>query len=351
MKRTIIVLLAALALLAAILMKKNSNEKSMRQDAHALDSARKADAAYLTVIKRQDTTAGKAPDTSALRLLDGKWVVARDSFTADTAKVNKVLGHIFRLQNKELVSNNAARLGEYGLDSVEAKLVAIRDGSGKSLAEVMVGKTSGADYSSTYWKWADKPEVYRTPGNFTWEIAVKEEEWKERKLFPSVAAKEIKFIESTWKDSLGADYSYKLESTSDSTWKMLAPQDSNRVKNSLAVDMANRFADMAIDEFIAAQDTNAAKINPDSAAIGIKVGMKDGTNFELKASRVLDGYAYARHPSRNDLVKVSGWRLDSFKKKPFELLDAPPAAPADTAEAAVNAPSSAAGSVTPTNSN
>lgn len=344
MKRTIIVLLAALALLAAILLKKNSNEQSMRRDSLALDSARKSDAAYLTVTKLPDSTAGKKPDTSALKLQDGKWIVASDSFFADTAKVNKVLGHIFRLQNKEMVSNNAARLREYGLDSVEAKHVDIRDGSGKSLVAVLIGKTSGADFNSTYWKWADKPEVYRTPGNFTWEIAVKEDEWKERKLYPSVSAKDVKSVEATWKDSAGAEYAYKLEATSDSTWKMLAPQDSNRVKNSLAGDMAGRFADMAVDEFVTAQDTNAAKINPDSVVVWIKAGLKNGTSLELKASRVLDGYAYVRHPAHKVLVKVSGWRLDGFKKKPFEILDAPPAAPADSAGSAAKAPSSNPGS-------
>src|SRR5690606_23897713 len=272
---------------------------------------------------------------------DGKWVVAGDGFSADTAKVNKVLGHIFKLQNKELVSTNAARLGEYGLDSVEAKQVIVRDGTGKTLASVLVGKTSGADYSSTYWNSMDKPEEKRTPGNFTWEIAVKEEDWKERKPVPAVAAKDVKFVEVCWKDTLGADYAYKLESTSDSAWKMLAPQDSNRVKNSLATDMASRFADMAVDEFVTAQDTNAAKVNPDSAVVAIKVGLKNGTNLELKTTRVVDGYAYARHPAHKDLIKVSGWRLDSFKKKPFEILDAPSAPLADSVEAAVDTSSPA----------
>lgn len=324
MKRTLIVLLAALAMLAAILFKKNRNETSMRADAPVLDSARKSEVAYLRTAKK--------PDTATLGLKDGKWVVAKDGFSVDTAKIKKVLGHIFSLQDREKVSNSPDRLKEYGLDSAEAKHVSVQDGSGKSMAEVVIGKTSGTDFSSTYWKWADKPEVYRTPGNFTWEIAVKEDEWKDRKLF-AATIKDIRSIETIWTDSTGAAFSYKLEATSDSTWKMLAPQDSNRVKTPLATEMAGRFADMSIDEFVSPTDSNVAQVKPDSPAVWIKVTLKSGAVTEIKAGKVLGGFAYAPHPVRKELVKLAGWRFDAFKKKPFELLDAPPVAKADSAVA------------------
>ncbi|MDB5105785.1 MAG: hypothetical protein JWP91_3474 [Fibrobacteres bacterium] len=324
MKRTLIVLVAALALLGVILMKKNSNEKSMSTDAPALDSTAKAGVADLRVVKK--------PDTSELVKRDGKWVIAKDGFKVDTAKINKVLNNVFSLQNKELVSNSPARLSEYGLDSAEAKHVSVKDGSGKVIADVVIGKTSGADYSSTYWKWESKPEVYRTPGNFTWEIATKDDDWKDRKLFGAVA-KDVKSVEAIWKDSTGMAYNYKLEAVSDSTWKMVAPQDSSRVKNALAAEMATRFAEMSIDEFVSAQDTNVSKVRLDTPAVWVKVGLKDGTFHELKGSKTLTGYAYTQHPDRKDLIKLSSWRFDSFKKKPFELLDAPPAPKADSTTA------------------
>ncbi|MDQ3000484.1 MAG: DUF4340 domain-containing protein [Fibrobacterota bacterium] len=321
MKRTLIVLLAALALLAGILMKKRSNENSMSKDAPAIDSSWKANAASVRIIKN--------PDTSALEKKDGKWVVSKDGFSVDTAKINKVLGHVFRLQKKERVSNSAARLSEYGLDSVEAKHLSIKDASGKVLAEVVIGKTSGADYSSTYWKWEDKPEVYRTPGNFTWEIATKNDDWKDRKLF-GATAKDVKFVETSWIDSTGKPFAYKLESVTDSTWKMIAPQDSNRVKNAMASEMATRFAEMSVDEFVAPTDTNFAKVKLDTPTVWVKVGLKNGTVHELKASKTLGGFAYTQHPTQKDLIKLSPWRFDSFKKKPFELLDAPPAPKIDS---------------------
>jgi hypothetical protein len=336
MKRTLIVFVVALAVLGALLLKKRSNDKSLSKDTPALDSTFKAGVTSFRVAKK--------PDTSALEKKDGKWVVAKDGFSVDTAKFNKVLANVFSLQAKELVSNSAARLSEYGLDSAEAKHVSLKDASGKAIAEVVIGKTSGADYSSTYWKWEGKPEVYRTPGNFTWEIATKDDEWKDRKLF-TATAKDVKTVETTWKDTLGATYSYKLEAVSDSTWKMTAPQDSNRVKNASALEMASRFAEMSIDEFVAAADTNLPKVKLDTPAVWVKVGLKDGTVHELKASKVLGGYAYTQHPARKDLIKLSSWRFDTFKKKPFELLDAPAAPKVDSAQAGSGNPAHPAGGI------
>jgi hypothetical protein len=325
MKKTLIVLLVALAVLAAILLKQRSTERSMSKDAPVLDSAYKADVTLFRVVKK--------PDTSVLQKKGGNWVVAKDSFAVDTAKFNKVFSEVFTLQAKEKVSTNPSRLAEYGLDSAEAKHVTLEDASGKALAKVVIGKTSGADYSSTYWKWEDKPEVYRTPGNFTWEIATKDDEWKQRKLF-TFTPKDVKTVETIWKDSTGISYAYKLEAVTDSTWKMTAPQDSNRVNNAAAAEMASRFAEMSIDEFVAANDTNLSKVKLDTPAVFVKVGLKNGIAQELKATKALAGYAYAQHPFRKDLIKLSAWRFDAFKKKPFELLEAPPAPKADSAHAA-----------------
>jgi Tfp pilus assembly protein PilV len=331
MKRTLIILVAALAVLGLILMKKSSTEKSMQRDRFVLDSAWKANVNSFVVIKK--------PDTTRLEKKDGKWAVAPGGFPVDTAKIAKALGYVFKLQDKERVSISTERLAEYGLDSTEAKHVSVREPSGKS-AEVVIGKTSGADFSSTYWKWEGKPEIYRSPGNFSWDIGTKPDDWKARKLFSAVA-KDVKFIEVNWKDTLGTAYAYKLEAVTDSTWKMLAPQDSNRVKNAMAAEMASRFADMSIDEFYNAKDTNLAKAKVDSPLVTVKIGLKNGTSQEIKASKAVEGYVYARHPARPDTLKLSAWRLDTFKKRPFELLEAPPPPKADSGKGAA---SGAAGS-------
>lgn len=334
MKRTLIVLVAALAVLGLILIKKNRVEQSMQSDAFVLDTAGAAKATSLSVIKK--------PDTARLEKKDGNWVVSKDGFTVDTAKINKVLGYLFKLQDKEKVSESKERLAEYGMDSSEAKHIRLGTGSGKTV-EVVIGKTSGADYSSTYWKWEGKPAIYRTPGNFSWEIGVKDQDWKQRKLF-SAGPKDVKFIETTWQDSTGKSYSYKLEAVTDSTWKMLVPEDSNRVKNALASEMAARFADMSIDDFVNSNDTNLAKVKLDTPMVRIKIGLKNGTTHELKAGTLIEGFYYSLHPARPDTIKLAAWRFDSFRKMPFELLEAPPPPKADSAKSAGAAqPGAAAG--------
>jgi hypothetical protein len=327
MKRTLIILVVALAALGLILMKKNRTERSRQTDRFVLDSTWKAGVNKLTVAKK--------PDTASLEKKDGKWVVAKDGFPVDTAKINKVLGYLFKLQDKELVSKSKERLAEYGLDTVEAKHVGFQEPGGKS-AQVVIGKTSGADYSSTYWKWEDKDEVYRTPGNFSWDVPVKNDDWKEKKLF-SATAKDVKFLDVTWKDTTGKSYSYKLEAVTDTSWKMLQPQDSNRVKNALATEMASRIAEMSIDEFPTSKDTNLAKIKLDSPMVWVKVGLKNGSAFEIQGSKVLAGYIYAKHPARPDTIKLSSWRFDAFKKMPFDLLTAPPQPKPDSGKSAVPA--------------
>jgi hypothetical protein len=331
MKRTLIVLVAALALLAVVLLKSKSNEKAMQKDVPALDSTRRAEAKSLRVVKK--------PDTVSLEVKDGKWVVAKDAFPVDTGKINRVLKYVFAIQRRELVSTSKERLAEYGLDSTEAKHVTVKNATGASMAELVIGKTSGADYSSTYWKWENGPEVYRTPGNFTWEIGTKEDEWKDRKIF-GFTAKDLKFIEVNWTDTgkAKAAYHYKLEALTDSTWKMLEPQDSNRVVKSMTSDMSSRLADLSIDDFVGAKDTNVTKANIDSPMVAIKATLKDGKVKEVKAGKTLDGYAYAKHPERSEIIKLSSWRLDAFKKKPFELLEAPPAADSTKKDAKPAAP-------------
>lgn len=315
MKKTLIILAVALAALGFLLFKRGSDRKAMQVDTPALDSTTRADAVTFRIAKK--------PDTTVLALKNGAWVVQKDSFPVDTGKVARALGHIFGLKAKEKVSESVARLGEYGLDTVEAKHVAILDKDGKALAEVVIGKTSGADYSSTYWKWEGKPEVYRTPGNFSFELGVKDEEWKERKLF-RFTAKDIKFLEASWKDTTGAAYAYKLEATSDSTWKMLQPTDSNRVVKALADEAAARFSELGIDEFVLAGDTIAAKAALDSATAWAKVTLEDGRSFEVQAGKPYGTFYYMKNPTRPETVKLSAWRFDSLKKKPFELLEAPP---------------------------
>lgn len=327
MKRTLIVLLGAVLILALILLKKNHDEKKSDGDSFAIDSILKTTVTNIKVIKNNDSV--------DLQKKDALWRVSKGNFPVDTARLTKVFTGIFGLQSKEVVSRNPERYSEYGLDSIEAKKVIFQKESGENIAEVFIGKTSGSDYSSTYWRWAAKPEVYRSPGNFSSEIVTKANEWKQRKIL-ALNQSDLKTIEVNWHDSLGSLVHFKLSATSDTSWKMLEPQDSNRVKNMVASEIARSITDLTIDQFVEANDTNLSALKLDSPWVFVKITTKSGVNNEIKFSRDFGGHMdehssskvmlgamnYVQHPTEKEIVQVANWRVKALQKRPFELLDA-----------------------------
>jgi hypothetical protein len=320
MKKTLLALAVAVLLLAIVMLKNRSNDNSLRADAFVFDTTKKNDISSLWVTDKKDT--------ATLEKSGGKWITARDSFPVDTAKVNKNLSYVLSLQDKEVVSRSAARLAEYGLDTPQAKHL-VWHGPGDKVSKVVIGKTSGADYSSTYWKWEESPEVYRTPGNFSWEITAKNSDWKDRGLFKA-EAKDIRSVQVDWRDTADVLFHYKLEVVNDTTVKMVEPE-SMLVKKNLAQDILGRFSQLSIDDFVAANDTGVSKARLDTPMVDLKFSLKDGKSYELKAGRNVSGILYVQHPFRKDIVKLAIWRFDPFRKKPFELdtkfIAPPPADP------------------------
>ena len=312
MKKTAIALGAALLLLAVVMLKTRRDDASRRADVFAFDTL-KRDAVTVLQVRLQK-------DTARLHKAGGQWVTAQDGFPVDTAKIRNALGYLLELQNKEIVSRSTdpTRLVEYGLDTAQAKHVSWR--MGDKDVKVVIGKTSGTDYSSTYWKWEDQKEIYSTPGNFNWEIASKSVDWKDRSIL-KLEAKDVRSVQVDWKDSLGTPTHFKFEAVNDSTFKLLEPQASPAKRNA-AKDMVTRLADISIDDFPAPGDTNLAKAGLDNPVFILRVALQDGKSHEIKAGKTLDNYAYVQHPRRNDVVKLSPWRFDIFKKKVSDLIEA-----------------------------
>jgi len=247
-KKTLLALAAAVLLLAVALFLDHHRDVSRLSSQFAFDTAQKADISYLRVIQQNDT--------AVLLKTGGMWVTAQDSFPVDTAKMNKDLSYLLSLQSKEMVSSDPARLSEYGLDSNEAKHVEWKTAGGTTYRAV-IGKTSGVDYSSTYWKFEDKPEVYNTPGDFTWEVGVHPADWKDRTL--------------------------------------------------------------SIDDFVALGDTNLPKARLDTPMVDVKIDLNNGNSYDIKGGRTLAGYVYVQDPFRKDIVKLAAGRFDPFKKTPDQL--------------------------------
>jgi hypothetical protein len=171
LKKTLWVLSAALLLLIAVLGTHAIRERLRDGADFVFDNDRIPEIVSLRVIYLRDTVdmVRKGP----------RWVMARDDSPVDTLRMANALRHLMGIRSDHKVSESGdeARLVEFGLNAAEAKRVEWKLASGEKQS-VLLGKTSGTDYNSTYWKWEDKPGVYSTPGNFTYEIGSVAIEWK-----------------------------------------------------------------------------------------------------------------------------------------------------------------------------
>ncbi len=314
MKKNLIFLVLALAALGLVFLLKDKRQESTKAQSFAYDSTRIAEASQFKVVRDTDTVVVAFDQT--------RWVVLPDSFPADTSRVNMVLQKLFTLQDGQVASRNEERISEFGMEAGEAKTVTISNSQGAVLVDASIGKTSGADYNSTFWKYPGKPEIFRTPGNFTWEIAHTAEDWKSRSLF-SFTPDNAKAVNVSWTDGTAGAQAYRLEAANDSTWMLVEPvQDT--VRDQRAQNILERLAELNIDQFVTESDTNAAKADLNSPYLSLTVELKDGRSIELKTSSPLDGFVYVPHPSFSQLVKLSDWRIEPFRTTPDILRGAQP---------------------------
>jgi hypothetical protein len=313
MKKTLWLLIAAVALLVLVLGVKTWREGALARAGYAFDTTQVGEVVSLRVVYQEDT--------SVLVRKNGKWVTALDGFTADSNKVRKALRYLLGIRSTDLVSqaNDLNRLAEYGLDSLDAKLVEWRLASGET-GRFLLGKTAGSDFSSTYWKWEGKPEVYRTFGNFTYDVPAVLNEWKDRHLLPDFLYENVNSVEADWIDSLGVSHHYRLERTSDTSVKMTEPVKAP-VPRLTAAAIFEQTPQFTTDEFVERGDTNVSRVRPDSPVVVVRIGMKDGRKFEVRSGGLFDGFQYVPHPEHKNLVRVARWRFDFFRKKVADILN------------------------------
>jgi hypothetical protein len=337
-KKTLLTLAGALLLLAVILLVKDWRDKDAAKPRYVFDAAYE-DVARLTIAYQQDSVTLIRLGRLGARLGGdgghaGRWVNAADSFPADTARLMRVLDRVLTLQNRERAarSPDSALLAEYGLNDAEAKRISWTGADG-TRHTVLVGKTSGTDFGSTYWKFADKEEVYLTPGSFTHDIPARPHDWKDKNLFPFFVYEDVQSVEVEWMDPTGSRVHYKLErGTGDTAYMMTAPLRAV-VPAANAVKVYEQTPQFVIDEFVDPLDPRLPFAGLDDRVLTVRTVMKDGTVRELLAGHDLDGMHFARHPFvKRSIIRIAAWRVNFFKKTPEQLLTPPPA------DSIVNAP-------------
>jgi hypothetical protein len=302
-----VILVVAVAVLVALLWYTKGSSRSSTKPKYVVSQSLRDQVSAFKIIDKQDT--------ALIEDKEGKWVTAGDDFPADTSKVRKVLDAVFKLEDNEVVSRNPERFKEYGLDSSSVKTVRIYGNDGKELYAARIGKTSSADYASTYWSKEDGKTVYRTSGNFSHDIDGDIMEWKEKKLY-DFEKKDIQKMEVFWRDSAGTPTTFTVQAKGDDNWEIVSPKFGN-VKKSPVEAMLNRFKQLRIDKFPEEEDKPKMDESP---SLEINVTLTDGSTHRLVAQKGEDHF-YMQHPERENIIKLSKWRLEVFEKALDEVFE------------------------------
>lgn len=268
-------------------------------------------------------------DSMAIVKTKGRWVTEGDGFPADTARLTRVLGHLLALQDRETVSRWEAAdtaivdLRPYGLDSASARHVSWTLADGRRI-EVLLGKVSGIDYGSSFWKPAGEAVVYRTPGTFVFEVSSRAQDWKDTVLFPAFTPKDIQAVSVVWRDSTGGAREYALERAgSDTAFVLRAGADAAAepavpARTEAAAKIFLHASQFKIDEFVPGPDTAATparRASLDAPVMIIRISLKGGGEHVVTVGSRVDGlYRYVKHPWHPDPVRVFVWRFDYFNK-------------------------------------
>jgi hypothetical protein len=198
MKKTLCFFAVALLVLGAVFWAMEHRERAASRSPSGLADARPDDLVRLRV--------DYLGDSVTLMREGRRWVTAGDRFPADTARLRRVLDGVLGLQRRETVSADAVAdedLAPYGLDSASARRVEWTLATGE-VVRVLLGRTSGIDFGSIFWKPAGEPGAWRTPGTFVWDVSSRPKDWKDTTLFARFTPEDVVRLDVEWREPDGA---------------------------------------------------------------------------------------------------------------------------------------------------
>jgi len=325
MKKSLIYFALTLFVLAAALLVWQRIEATRYADRFPFDPARKREATWLRMI-------AASGDTVTLERDAAGWRVARDGFPGDSARIFDALASLHALQVKERVSlsQDTARLVTYGLNGARATLVEWGFATGDTFRvslgapEIPEYDSSSRDYGTAFWKFTDKPEVYRAAYGNLWG-RVSEDDWRKRRLIPDIVYEDVQWVETVWRDSLGRTRHYRLERASDTSAVMTIPRNAagpTPVPRENAGLVFRQVPQFTVDAYVTTLDTTFTPTGVDTPGVIVTFAMKDGRTFKIEAGNIVGQHRYVKMPDAPGiLVKVFSWRFGFFRKTVAQLLD------------------------------
>lgn len=325
MKRAVVTLLVASLVLAGVFGIMRMRERIQARTGQVFSDTRMDEIVRLTIRAAGDS----------VTLLNGAsgWILSGDAFPADGPRLSRVFGHLAGLQTRETVIDSADEdaLSEYGFRSGQEKHVEWEHAGGR-VHRVVLGKISGLDFGSVFWKPADGPQVYRTPGKFVWEFSSRPMDWKDTNLYhpqspfrsADVRALDVEWLDVRFTDSAGEPrldtVAWRLERRGERAYVLVKP-DPFPVPEETGARLFRHAEQFKIDGFLPGPDPSARRAGLDTPYMTIRFELEDGSERRVVAGARADRlFRYARHASHPDPVRVFAWRFDYFRVRGEEIV-------------------------------
>lgn len=163
-KNTLILLISLIVLVGIYFIWQNPFDSSRNQiqTENILDQA---------LSQAQKIEISRTTASTVLAKNDSTWVVASDNNKpANEALIEDLLSTLTENKTATIVSLSADNLEKYGLNEEAASKLQISDGQNNLLANLLIGKIGGPDYTGTYVKKADTAKILLIDKNISSKI-------------------------------------------------------------------------------------------------------------------------------------------------------------------------------------
>ena len=217
------------------------------------------------------------------------WFVVMSStkFVTNGKKVKNLANKLKKIKFETVISENPAKHFDYSVSSSNA--ISVEIFGRKKYPVVYIGK-SGADYYHFYARFKDRPQIYLASGIKRYEVTRGANFYRDHRII------NLKKDDVTKVTIVGNGKKYSVEKSSN-TWKFNGkpPEKFDEVLAACSNISAFDFAGGGFEK-----------------KVDVEVTDKSGRVFRWSIGQKEENYYLAKRPDRNDIYKVSSYRIDKI---------------------------------------
>ncbi|MGA3051170.1 MAG: DUF4340 domain-containing protein [Chitinispirillaceae bacterium] len=241
-------------------------------------------------------------------------------YPVDSGAVNQLLETLVKIRKSTLVSENSAKQVTFGVDSLHGTRIEAFDIAGRSLGEVILGKSS-PDYGSNYFRPENSNQVFLVPESNRWSLTADHKHWEDKNIlkFDQVQVKQLTIA----KNGSSTVVIARADSITKG-WQLIKggkmPLDSNKVNsvlNTLSNFQAAEFEDSAY------TDSATGLADPQ---LTLTINFKSGSSRTVAIGNKKAGQSnyWLKIPEKQYLFLIYDWQYKQLDKKAEDLAYVPP---------------------------